>query len=217
MRKNRSFSFCTKDTDLKDSRSLSKFRGPACLMSESTSSGRVSWRSFGTQVWNSLVLVELIFFSVGKFLRSLAGFFFFVMMRTLQFQVQWGLYASSHNWETTDVEHVSYPQKNVHGGQTYNSHPFFVKYFWSVDSQYCHHHNLLFIECHLFRWSCAEHTSDRASIQGNRNGIQMVMIHEIMIKFLGLCKRALWWWDQPWIAQGKEAFLGEEGNSVIGP
>lgn len=86
-----------------------------------------------------------------------------------------------------------------------NSHSFFMYYFWSVCSWYCYHHNLLFIECHPFIWDCVEHTPDRVFPQGNGNEIQMVMIHEITIKLLRVCKRGLQW-DQPWKAQLKEVF-----------
>lgn len=86
-----------------------------------------------------------------------------------------------------------------------SSHSFFVCSFWSVCSWYCYHHNLLFIECHPFLWGCVEHTPDRVFLQGNENEIQMVMIHEITIKLLRVCKHGLQW-DQPWKAQPKEMF-----------
>lgn len=86
-----------------------------------------------------------------------------------------------------------------------NSHLFFMDYFWSVCSWCCYHHNLLFIECHLFMWGCVEHTPDKVFPQGNGNEIQMVMIHDITIKLLRVCEHGLPW-DQPWKAQSKEIF-----------
>ena len=86
-----------------------------------------------------------------------------------------------------------------------NSHLFFMDYFWSVCSWCCYHHNLLFIECHLFMWGCVEHTPDKVFPQGNGNEIQMVMIHDITIKLLRVCEHGLPW-DRPWKDQSKEIF-----------
>lgn len=51
---------------------------------------------------------------------------------------------------------------------------------------------------------CGTHTRQGLP-RGNGNGIQMVMIHEITIQLLRVCKHGLQW-DQPWKAQLKEVF-----------
>lgn len=62
-------------------------------------------------------------------------------------------------------------------------------------------------------WGYADPTPGRACLQGNANGIQMAMIHEITVKGLRLCKHGLQW-DQPWMAQLQEGFDRREGNKA---
>lgn len=85
-----------------------------------------------------------------------------------------------------------------------------MKYFSSVCSWYCYHHNV-FIACHPLMWGCVEHTPDMTVPQGHGNGIQMLTIHEITGKRLTVCKQGLRW-DQPWKAQLKEVLLRRDAG-----